>query len=352
MKNMIFLFLLFCTQSMANEMEFELTGNGGNCAGCEWIEARGVITTDTPKKLENFLQEYDVSYPSINLHSPGGNLIAGIETGKILRKYKASVTIDSADGKAKCASACAYAFLGGATRYAEAGELGFHQFYDQKSMADFKKKQFTGEDRFLDQILTGIIVEYLAEVNASLDLYPLISKTHPGGIYWLTDADLEKYSINTSEGETTEWDLIVMKDGLAAVTKSKEIESREVRVFCTDNGEKHYALYIIPEKYYKNTYDYIVDFNSKASLISFDTDSKSNIHTKILKIDKIDKTDNDTIVLFILDKKGAMDILEAKSIYFNSHDIPRYLEPILNIFSFSNIKGNSKLAKFSLKNCI
>jgi hypothetical protein len=61
------------------------------------------------------------------LSSDGGNLLVGIEIGKTIRlKSFATVVLDGF----RCASSCAFAWLGGSPRYMERGaQIGFHAAY-------------------------------------------------------------------------------------------------------------------------------------------------------------------------------------------------------------------------------
>lgn len=74
-----------------------------------------------------------------------------------------------------CASACAYAFLGGKDRYLTeySGKLGFHQFYgDGLNAADA-------------QAMSGVVVEYLRQMGIDSRLFTLTSLVDPDGILWV-----------------------------------------------------------------------------------------------------------------------------------------------------------------------
>ena len=84
------------------------------------VEISNVTTTYSALQFFNILQENEVS--AVLLSGPGGNAVAGLEIGKLLRKHDLTVVIP--DGKV-CVSACAFAALGG-TRIIVGGELWFH----------------------------------------------------------------------------------------------------------------------------------------------------------------------------------------------------------------------------------
>ena len=88
---------------------------------------------------------------SVRLNSPGGDLAGGIRLGELIRKLKLDteigVTEPDSYGHWKtapglCASACAFAFLGGLSRRASGGELGVHQFYNEISPQRSLRKGF------------------------------------------------------------------------------------------------------------------------------------------------------------------------------------------------------------------
>jgi hypothetical protein len=60
-------------------------------------------------------------------NSDGGNLLAGIEIGKTIRLKSFATAVL---GGLRCASSCAFAWLGGSPRFMERGaRIGFHAAY-------------------------------------------------------------------------------------------------------------------------------------------------------------------------------------------------------------------------------
>jgi hypothetical protein len=90
-----------------------------------YIVAQGDITSETPAEFGRLS-----ATPGMDLYfdSPGGNLIAGLELGRLIRR--AGLNTRVAPSGAGCYSACVYAFAGGVVRtYDGHGELGVHQFH-------------------------------------------------------------------------------------------------------------------------------------------------------------------------------------------------------------------------------
>jgi hypothetical protein len=184
----------FSLSSYADEMTFRLVGNGGNCNGCEWIAADGEITKDSPAKLAALMAEG--KYGSVVFNSPGGNLTAGIEMGIAIRKagYSTDVgkTVPDEYGNHKtengvCASACAFAFLGGTTRYVEHGKIGVHQFYDGEAIERPDDKLFTAIDLSVNQYIEALLMEYVLQMGADYHVVSKAATTSPGDMYYLTD---------------------------------------------------------------------------------------------------------------------------------------------------------------------
>lgn len=133
-----------------------------------WVAAEGVITKDTPATFAKFLKSYDGKITDvIEFHSPGGNLAAALELGRMIRRagYKTRIgrTI-SLKGtmnvyfykKAFCLSACAYAFIGGVARsYGTNDVYGLHRF-------GLEKGAVAGD---VAQSVTSEIAKYLEDMG-------------------------------------------------------------------------------------------------------------------------------------------------------------------------------------------
>ena len=373
----IFIYLLFFSiHSYSTPMEFKSASNGGNCNGCSWISAMGEIVKDTPQKLEKYLQKYD-SIDRIVFHSGGGNLLAGLEMGRILRKYNVNVGIGktvvdtSVDGwgdfkyytidKGYCYSSCAYAFLGGAERIIDAEDkLGFHQFYDSKAMKNLSQKQFDGHDMVMDQKITGYIVQYLEFMKIDIRLYSLIASTHPQNMYNLSKSELDDYGINTNNLPTTNWTLIAYDKGLVAEIKSRENKPRSARLYATRKN-KYYFTVFLPSDYYNNitnlytsideTFSYdklaLLAGKGKYKVLNFSSYLSKNSKKISLVFEITHKTAK---ALAIADYIG-LSILKTKE---NSHyPYPaRSVQGIYDLISFGKISGDKRLPLIALKNKI
>jgi hypothetical protein len=141
-----------------SEMRFVVARS--NAAGCEpncpeWISAEGEIEAGTPAKLKRILKKIGARKLPIVVNSPGGNVDAAVQLGRIIRKNKLDIAVGktsfsqcrsgdggcsadeakgvaqlgmASDGGAMCNSACPLMFAGGAQRLVGRwAYLGVHQ---------------------------------------------------------------------------------------------------------------------------------------------------------------------------------------------------------------------------------
>jgi hypothetical protein len=363
-------------------MEFKSASNGGNCNGCSWISAMGEITEETPKKLEEYLKK-STYIDRIIFHSSGGNLLAGLKMGRILRKYNIKVGIGktvedtSVSSTYKydtvengyCYSSCAYAFLGGVDRVVDnKDKLGFHQFYDSKAINNLSQKQFNAHDMVMDQKITGYIVQYLEDMGIDIRLYSLISKTHPLNMYNLSNDELDKYGINTNNLPTTDWILMAYDKGLVAEIKSKENKFRTARLYATRKN-KYFFTVFVPSDYFNNsTYPLYSSINktfSRYRNLVFLRDRKMYEEDKAYKVlnftSYLSKNGKKISLVFEINRKTAKELAVSNYISLsilktNENSTfpypPRADYSIFDLISFGKISGDKRLPLIGLKNKI
>ncbi|PBB86969.1 MULTISPECIES: hypothetical protein [unclassified Mesorhizobium] len=141
-----------------SEMQFVVVRS--SAAGCEpncpeWISAEGAIASDTPAQLKRILKTLGTRKLPIIVNSPGGDVAAALQLGRIIRKNGLDIAIGktefsdcwpgtegcgarfgkgvayfgvASDGGAMCNSACPLMFAGGVRRVAGGwAYLGVHQ---------------------------------------------------------------------------------------------------------------------------------------------------------------------------------------------------------------------------------
>jgi hypothetical protein len=114
------------------------------------------------------------------LNSIGGNLLAGIRIGNVIRLKGFATAVR--DGQI-CASACAVAWLGGVVRYMGVdARIGFHAAFDRE----------TGEETGVGNALVG---SYLNRLGLSDEVVVYVTIASPNQIQWLTMPDALKLGI-------------------------------------------------------------------------------------------------------------------------------------------------------------
>lgn len=224
--------------ALAEEMAFSHAGTGGNCNGCEWVMAQGEITTNTPAKFREYVAQHGRPY-RIALHSPGGDLKAGMELGRLIRKEGATTWVAKTVSLTErglehletieagvCASACAFAFMGGLERkVGEADLLGVHQFYSTDNQKIDPKTV---------QNIAGRTLLFTIQMGIDPRVIVAASQTLPDDIYWFTPAELNSFGIDTTTSSTDPWKLEPYSTGLVLTTTHHDSVRRSVSVtlFC------------------------------------------------------------------------------------------------------------------------
>ena len=204
----VFVFAMVATDAHAQDMAFRSVGMQSlrDCA----IIAEGPISSETPNQFLRFLSEDPwVSECSfIVLRSPGGNLAAGIRLGRIFRANGFETVVDS-----RCQSACAYAFLGGASRASRTFEeyrqdgygsdaeftgepvisnlaLGFHQFYSEAGVLSSAEAQLVAAE----------VIGYVLEMGVDARIFVTASQRGPLEMHYPSFQELLSYDVISTNG--------------------------------------------------------------------------------------------------------------------------------------------------------
>lgn len=238
--------------SQQQAMRFFTGWSGGNHAGAEWIAGEGTITEKTPSDFLRFLDEnrsLEGISSTIYLDSPGGNLRAGLELGLLFRERRFNTAVgrttpleqdsgNPAPTKTQtiksglCASACAYAFLGGNNRSASTGEVGFHQFYTESTLKNALTPSFNAMDISQTQATVGVIALYLKELSIDPEVLFLASTQEPNQIAFPTIAEMRRLRIiNTIDQPQAEpWRIEPVGAGAVVVTRIEVDAFTEKRI--------------------------------------------------------------------------------------------------------------------------
>lgn len=355
--------LIFLFAFPAHSMEFEHVGNGGNCTGCEWVRASGLVEPGDAERFEAILNQENygvkphISHNVIMFDSPGGSLSAGIKLGKKIRELGFAVGVGKSDptpdsvffeqSSGNCISACAYAFLGGRYRYLDDDKscLGFHQFFDNAAA----RKQ--GSDALASvqettQIISGIVVQYLTEIEAPLEIYTFASK-YTGTEYGCLNKDEDlKLLVDNTTLRYTKASLLPFGRGLVTEINSPQ-DDRTLRFYCMNNG-KFLLAYFLPGDV-KIDYDGLLAGDGNLSGLKFS--AGEHLMTPRLELVQLISKGKKTAIVFQINHTLVKKAFETGGLDTGMSDSGRAQQSWFNEFNFS-IKGNSKIPNLIASNCI
>lgn len=186
----------------AAAMSFEKV-SAGDCAERTCVLATGEITSDTAEAFGDYVRANQIARGAVVvLNSGGGNLVGGLSLGAQIRKAGLSTTVeavDAATGKraqgGSCASACAYAFLGGVQRtVGKSAHFGVHQLCaspDQPQSLQVSDAQ----------VLVSLIMVHISRMGGAFEILTLALRTPPEHMRWLSPRELSQYDVVTSPEE-------------------------------------------------------------------------------------------------------------------------------------------------------
>jgi hypothetical protein len=210
-----------------------------------WIYASGDIEQETPLSFEKLVSENRIPGHSIVFFdSLGGNLYAGMDLGRMIRRQRL-ITYIGSKGEIQefgpdigrlhlskpghCMSACSLAFLGGIFRYRNGGVYGVHRFYS------------TAEphlDSDQAQIISGAILQYLREMGVEPELFNEMTEAGRSDVKILTEDRLLALKVINNGHSDTQWTLEAAgSHGLYLKGYRDTIWGEQKLMFLTTSGE-------------------------------------------------------------------------------------------------------------------
>lgn len=209
-----FLFLSFVWLSVhamaaqAAPMTFQIYENSSDCSGCIIVAGNGEVTATTASTLRALAKTHRLGFNRrtvVVLNSPGGSLMGGLALGREIRSQGfdthigrvslargGSSTVDSGE----CASACAYAFLGGSQRsIGSESRYGLHQL----SVASDEAVSLEEAVRSTQGVLAEIN-RYVREMGASPEIVTLATETSADSIHWVSYSKITSLRISNAQG--------------------------------------------------------------------------------------------------------------------------------------------------------
>ncbi|WP_412104540.1 hypothetical protein [Rhizobium ruizarguesonis] len=189
-KSVSFISMLLAFVAMAGEGHAAISYQRVDGAPGRGLVINGVFEfSDDPMQLVDEYTQYQADY--ISFDSPGGNVVTAIRFGRAIRALNARTLQIRA---LECASACAFAFVGGVERFAEPGSIGVHRISLSDDVPMDNKLAVSTV-----QLMTGEIIGYLTDMGVSPNLLQLSLSIDSTDIRYLTAAEMRDWNINTPE---------------------------------------------------------------------------------------------------------------------------------------------------------
>jgi hypothetical protein len=229
--------------SAAGPMRFAWASSGGT-RGDSFIAAEGRIVDSTPRDFQAFLAAadtragYTIRNTAVYFHSPGGNLAAGIQLGRLIRARNfdtavarwrpttpTSLSFETIE-PAACSSACVMAFIGGRYRFYNSQaslarpvdapdwsysghtrqSLGIHQFSLEIDASMDRPGGFS-DGLVASQIVVADLIAYVREMGVDPQLVALASRVPANSLRVLTTQEAYELRVANDPEPPNVWSL-------------------------------------------------------------------------------------------------------------------------------------------------
>ncbi|PWQ97916.1 hypothetical protein [Leucothrix arctica] len=172
------------------------------------IYVKGVISKDMLINLKKTISSNNIKSAIVYFDSPGGDLLAGMGIGRLIRNYGFSTGISvnasvSEYRESSCFSACVLAYSGGVYRsLSSGGRVGVHRF---------SKELSSKNDLDLAQVVSAKIIKYLLDMGIDVQLFDRMSNTSKDSIDIISKKDASILKLVNSNGEQKSWTIESLK---------------------------------------------------------------------------------------------------------------------------------------------
>lgn len=171
--------LFICAQSNAAEIHVDPI-DGTNT---KFVAIMGTLEFNDAEVFRS--KTNSISKAVVAFKSDGGNLLAGLQIGEIIRLRNFATFVP--DGF-RCASACALAWLGGTKRYMGTNaRIGFHAAYTDDAGGPNETS-----------VGNALVGAYLTRIGLPYSAVVYITKASPTSMTWLTLSDAESRGIEVA----------------------------------------------------------------------------------------------------------------------------------------------------------
>ena len=272
----------------------------------------GEIDATTPKRVAEALAKTGNDGADVYINSPGGNLLAGMKIGTLIRQAGANTYIGSlirnpafnTSGKivvkepiaGSCYSACTLAFLGGVYRYTVGNsQFGVHRFSSSSQLS-------TENDLDEAQIVSAAISNYIRDMGVDPGLFNLMVESGKDSIRLLSEEELTNLNVVNNGRQLPHWSIEVFYGGEYLRGVQDSVYGRGKATFSCVNGKMIFQSFYQIGRNAKN-------MASGGWYHSLLIDSKLIPLAEPVEV----KTNGDEIYsLFVLSKQQALDIASAK----------------------------------------
>lgn len=159
----------------------------------------GEIKRSDVGSLDVALKKADSKLPLIFLDSPGGEVLAAMDMGRMIRSKKAMTHVVA---PASCSSACVFLLAAGVSRLVWNAKVGIHR-------PMFPPKLFAALNADDAMLRYNALIEqartYLKGMGMPEALFNEMLKVSSGDIRWLTEEELNLYGLEGVDPAWAEW---------------------------------------------------------------------------------------------------------------------------------------------------
>jgi hypothetical protein len=178
------IFVLGSSAALALDFEERQISPGGVPARYIFISGE-FAPTDDLSRLSQLI--YKARPDFVTFNSAGGNVVEAMEVGRLIRAAGLStIQLRSLE----CASACAFAFMGGVRRVADPGSIGIHRL----SLNDGHLVDIDETQKF-----TAYVIAYMTEMGVDAGLMQLVLSYSPDDIRYLSGSEMRRYGVTTDQ---------------------------------------------------------------------------------------------------------------------------------------------------------
>ncbi len=174
------------------------------------VVADGVIEPDTPAAFIDFARSAALS-PNLKsvllINSPGGNVVASMELGAVLRRLKMAAVVASYGYEGsrggpvagECVSACVYALMGAVRRIAPpASKVALHRM--SVATTEIATRGHTGgiTKRFADNRLVDVVAAYARRMGVDPNVVITAESLRADNIRLLSGREMQRWRLATS----------------------------------------------------------------------------------------------------------------------------------------------------------